>query len=195
MKPTWISRRPSFTSASMILRQASCLGASGFSQKMGLPAASAGRIASSCAGPQEQISTASTSLAAIRRRCVVVDGGAGLLGRRLGAGAVGVGHRDDLAAGEDVGDAADVVLADHAGADDADAEGHLAAPMLVDVALHLVPHEARALLGALLPGEDAGGHDAVEADFGERAEEVVPRDLALADVEVLVHPRGRARAG
>jgi hypothetical protein len=51
---------------------------------------------------------------------------------------------------------------------------------LVDVFLHRPAHEARGVLGALLPGEDAGGHDAVEADLVQGPEEDVPVDLALA---------------
>ena len=39
MKPTWTSRLPWATSASMMFRQASVVVASGFSQKTGLPAA------------------------------------------------------------------------------------------------------------------------------------------------------------
>src|SRR5664279_4514435 len=44
----------------MIRRQASCVVASGFSQKTGLPAATAASTYSSCVGPHEQTSTAST---------------------------------------------------------------------------------------------------------------------------------------
>src|SRR6187399_164485 len=45
-----------------------------------------------------------------------------------------------------------------------------------------------------LPGEHADRHDrvvpAAEAELAERAEELVPVDLALADVQVLVDPGG-----
>ena len=60
--------------------------------------------------------------------------------------------------------------------------GRLFLRVLVDVALHLGAHERAGVVRLVLPGEDAGGHDPVEADLGERAEEVVPRHLALADV-------------
>src|SRR6266545_5465083 len=55
-----------------------------------------------------------------------------------------------------------------------------------------VPHEDARLPGAFLPGEDAGGHGAVEAGRLEAGEELAEVHLALADVEVLVHPDGRA---
>src|SRR6478735_9227633 len=61
------------------------------------------------------------------------------------------------------------------------------APILVDVAIDLLVHEARGFLRLLFPGEDASGHDTVEAHLVQRAEEHVPVDLALADIEVLVH--------
>ena len=48
-------------------------------------------------------------------------------------------------------------------------------------------------MGALFPGEDAYGHDAVELHPPECAEELVPVDLALPDVEMLVDPGGRTR--
>src|SRR5271166_876826 len=64
--------------------------------------------------------------------------------------------------------------------------GLRATPIFVDVALHRLAHVSARLVGALLPGEDAGRHDPVEADLGERGEELVPVHLALADVQVLV---------
>src|SRR4029077_20992091 len=70
MKPTWTSRRPAAISASMIRWQASRDGASGFSQNTGLPAAIAARACSSCAGPQDATSTASTLPSAISSRAV-----------------------------------------------------------------------------------------------------------------------------
>jgi hypothetical protein len=50
----------------------------------------------------------------------------------------------------------------------------------------------RRLASPLLPREDAHGRDAIEVELGEGAEEDVPVHLALSDVEVLVHARGRA---
>ena len=50
MKPTWTSLRPEAISASMIRRQASLVGASGFSQNTGLPAPIAATTCSSWAG-------------------------------------------------------------------------------------------------------------------------------------------------
>ena len=48
-------------------------------------------------------------------------------------------------------------------------------------------------MGVLVLGEHRGHHDGVgpvvEADLGEAAEELVPVDVAVADLEVLVHPR------
>jgi hypothetical protein len=65
-------------------------------------------------------------------------------------------------------------------------------PSLVHVPLDLLAHKAARLIRALLPGEDAGRHDAVEADRGEGSEERVPVHLALADVHVLVDRHLRA---
>src|SRR5262245_50275521 len=62
-------------------------------------------------------------------------------------------------------------------------------PGFVDVAFNFGAHEPAGLVCPVLPGEDAGGHDPVEADFGERAEEVVPGHFALSDVEMLVDAR------
>src|SRR5262249_59234029 len=59
--------------------------------------------------------------------------------------------------------------------------------------LDRLPHVPTRFLGPLLPGEDAHGHDAVELQLPERAEELVPVDLALPDVEMLVDPGGRTR--
>ena len=61
MKPTITSRLPLATSASTIRRQASCVVASGFSQNTGLPASMAASTNSSCVGPHEVTSTASTA--------------------------------------------------------------------------------------------------------------------------------------
>jgi hypothetical protein len=66
MKPTWTSRRPASTSASMMREQASSVVASGFSQNTGLPAQREASTYSSCVGPQEQTMTASTLSSAIR---------------------------------------------------------------------------------------------------------------------------------
>jgi hypothetical protein len=65
MNPTWISRRPLATSASSTRRQASMVGASGFSHSTGLSAARQARVNSSWVGPGEAISTASTRSSAI----------------------------------------------------------------------------------------------------------------------------------
>ena len=46
--------------------------------------------------------------------------------------------------------------------------------------------------GPLLPGEDADRDDTVEGDLRQGAEELVPVDFALPDVEMLVDPGGRA---
>src|SRR3954468_10926931 len=58
---------------------------------------------------------------------------------------------------------------------------------------HLLAHEAGGLARALLPGEHARGHDPVEPQPLQGAEEEVPVDLPLADVQVLVDAGGRAR--
>src|ERR1700722_7065006 len=71
--------------------------------------------------------------------------------------------------------------------------GSFLPPVLVDVALHLLARVAARLVSALLPGEDAGRHDSVEGDRGERGEELVPVHLALADVHMLVDRAPRAR--
>src|SRR5437016_7280807 len=55
----------------------------------------------------------------------------------------------------------------------------------------LVPHEDARLPGAFLPGEHTGGHRTVEAGKLKTREELPEVHLALADVEVLVHPDGR----
>src|SRR5580704_3140979 len=70
MKPTWTSRRPAAISASMIRRQASLVGASGFSQNTGLPASIAATTCSSWAAPQDATSTASTPASAMRSAAV-----------------------------------------------------------------------------------------------------------------------------
>ena len=61
MKPTWTRRLPWAISASMMLRQACVVVASGFSQNTGLPAAIAASTYSSWVGPHEQTMTASTA--------------------------------------------------------------------------------------------------------------------------------------
>ena len=54
-----------------------------------------------------------------------VHDGTGQTGCDLpGSGRVDVVDRDHFPAGEDLGDPADVILADHAGADDANPNGH-----------------------------------------------------------------------
>ena len=109
----------------MIRRQASLVGASGFSQNTGLPAPIAATTCSSWAAPQDATSTASTVCVRDEIDGRRVHGRAGQTGRDLpGAGRVDVVDRDHLSAGEDLGDPADVVLADHADADDANAYGH-----------------------------------------------------------------------
>src|SRR6476661_4056430 len=57
---------------------------------------------------------------------------------------------------------------------------------LVEVGQDRVAHVGARLSGAVLPGEDAGRDDAVEADALETGEELLEVDLALPDVEVLV---------
>ena len=129
MKPTWTSRRPAAISASMIRRQASSVVASGFSQNTGLPAAIAASTYSSCVAPQDATSTASTPPSAMRSWPVGCTVAAGQAGRdRLGAGRVDVGHRDDVHPGQHLGQPPDVVLADHAGADDPDPDRHRCSP-------------------------------------------------------------------
>ncbi len=64
--------------------------------------------------------------------------------------------------------------------------------VLLEVLVHLGEVVAGAVLGPLLPGEHAHRGDPVEAHLGERGEEPVPVHLALPDVQVLVHPDGRA---
>ena len=65
----------------------------------------------------------------------------------------------------------------------------------LEVLGHVLPHlfqvAGTRLARAFLPGEDADGCDAVEPDPGQRAEELVPADLALADVEVLMRVQGK----
>lgn len=54
----------------------------------------------------------------------------------------------------------------------------------------------RGFPGPFLPGEDACRGDTVEVQLAQRAaEEGVPADLALADVEVLVDTGGGAGVG
>ena len=55
--------------------------------------------------------------------------------------------------------------------------------------------DAGGIVRALLPGEDAGGEDAVEADLAQAAEERLEVDLALADVEMLMDADRSSRAG
>src|SRR5690349_10607741 len=64
--------------------------------------------------------------------------------------------------------------------------------VLGGVLVDLAEVVAGAVLGPLLPGEDADRGNAVEADLGQGLEEQVPVDLALADVEVLVDAGLRA---
>jgi hypothetical protein len=56
----------------------------------------------------------------------------------------------------------------------------------------LFAHESTRLPGAVLPREDAHGHDAVEAELPQGAEELVPVHLSLTDVQVLVDPHRRS---
>src|SRR5450631_4128210 len=65
MKPTWTNLRPAFCSAAMMRRHAAAVGASGFSQKTGLPASIAAMTDSAWAGPKLVTITASTSSAMI----------------------------------------------------------------------------------------------------------------------------------
>src|SRR5689334_25179618 len=65
--------------------------------------------------------------------------------------------------------------------------------VLGQVAADLLQVVDGGLAGAFFPGEDAHGGDAVELHLGQGAEEDVPVDLALADVQVLVDPGGGAR--
>jgi hypothetical protein len=44
------------------------------------------------------------------------------------------------------------------------------------------------LLGAFLPSEDTARHDPVEPDLVQGPKEDVTVDLALADVQMLMHP-------
>jgi hypothetical protein len=125
MKPTCTSRRPAAASASMMARQARSVVARGFSQKTGLPAAMPASTYSSWVGPQEATRTASTSWSAITWCAAGVHDGVlqpgGDLLRQVG---IEVGDGGDLRAREHVGDPADVVLADHAGAHDSDSNCH-----------------------------------------------------------------------
>jgi len=65
MKPTMTCRLPVATSASRIRWHASRVVASGFSQNTCLPAAMEARTYSSCVGPHEATTTASTSSSSI----------------------------------------------------------------------------------------------------------------------------------
>ena len=109
----------------MIRRQASLGGASGFSQNTGLPALDRREdlllVRRAPGGDQHRVDVGVRD-EVLRRR---VHGGAGQARRDLaGAGRVDIGDRHHGPAGEDLGDPADVVLADHAGADHADPDGH-----------------------------------------------------------------------
>ena len=123
MKPTWTRRRPKATSASITRSAAASEVTSGFSQKTGLAAAMQARSCSSWAGPQEQITTACTWSEAISASGVSktsAPAGAAAVARARSMSA----DADDLDPGKHLGEAADVVLADHPRPDDADAEAH-----------------------------------------------------------------------
>jgi hypothetical protein len=64
--------------------------------------------------------------------------------------------------------------------------------VLGEVLADLLQVADRGLAGSFLPGEDAHGGDAVEVHLGQGAEEDVPVDLPLPDVQVLVDPGRRA---
>ena len=61
-----------------------------------------------------------------------------------------------------------------------------------DIGAHGVELVARDLVGVLVLGEHARHHDGVgavvEPQLGQAAEEFVPVDVAVADLEVLMHP-------
>jgi hypothetical protein len=59
------------------------------------------------------------------------------------------------------------------------------------VFLHRLPVSQTGFAGPVFPCKNADSRYAVESDPGQGGEEVVPVDLALADVEVLMQPRGR----
>lgn len=61
-------------------------------------------------------------------------------------------------------------------------------PVFCDITFGLSQHEPGAVLGAVFPGEDAIGQNAVELHVGEGGEEQVPIDLALTEIGMLMHP-------
>src|SRR5215218_4709590 len=69
--------------------------------------------------------------------------------------------------------------------------------VLRDVFGHGLQLVTRDVVGGLVLGEHRRHHHGVgpvvEADFGQAAEELVPVDIAVADLEVLVHPDRVAR--
>lgn len=43
------------------------------------------------------------------------------------------------------------------------------------------------MIGPVFPSEDAGRHGPVKTDLRQSAEEIVPRNLSLANIQVLMH--------
>ena len=101
--------------------------ASGFSQNTGFLAAMQARTYSSCVGPHEVTTTASTASSRISSSPVACSlRTRDAVGHALRARRVDVGDRDHGAARQHLGQPADVVLPDHADADDPDLDCHLA---------------------------------------------------------------------
>src|SRR3712207_1501592 len=65
--------------------------------------------------------------------------------------------------------------------------------VLADQPADRVEHADAGLAGLVVPAEDAGGQDAVEADPGQGGEGLVDVDVAAADLHVLVDAGGVAR--
>lgn len=68
-----------------------------------------------------------------------------------------------------------------------EARPRLFGPIFLDVAVHLRQHELAGVIGPVFPSEDAGRHGPVKTDLRQSAEEIVPRNLSLANIQVLMH--------
>ena len=104
MNPTCTSRRPAASSASTIRSQAPRVVASGFSQNTCLPAAMAASTYSSCVGPHDVTTTASTPGSLDQGLAGVVHDRTGdAVGDRPSAVEIDVGHRGHPRPGKDRG--------------------------------------------------------------------------------------------
>jgi hypothetical protein len=125
MYPTCTRRRPNPTSASMIRRHASWVVARGFSQKTGLPGGDRRENVLLVGGSPRADDDGVDRFVRDELLAGREDLGAGhSVGDPLGLLDVDVGDRDHGGARHHLGEATDVVLADHSDADDADVDGH-----------------------------------------------------------------------